>query len=290
MADNTPLADTGERMVPEYHTGKLIYAEHLVRYRAASEFARGKVVMDVASGSGYGSALLAEVAKQVHGFDVSSEAVAYATSRFAAPNLTFSVADATNIPLPDDSIDVVITFETIEHIPDYAAFMQEITRVLKPDGIAIISTPNELEFAEGNHFHLHEFERDEFTSLVKEHFANVDEYFQATWKYVAIDRMSAFETASERSLPLLNLAPINPDQCLYFYFVCSNVAITKSLAPLSALGEHYSDRAIAAKDVSDEIERKRVRDDYERQIADIMNSKSFRFARRLSAVKSRLHL
>ena len=178
MADKVELHDTGERMVPEYHAGMLIYAEHLVRYQVAQKLVAGKVVLDIASGSGYGTAVLAQTAKHVYGFDADSDAVAYATERFGAPNISFQVADAVSIPLEEDSVDVVITFETIEHIQDYEKFMAEIKRVLKPSGLAIVSTPNDLEFAEGNHFHLHEFVKDELLSLVSRYFRNVEEYYQ----------------------------------------------------------------------------------------------------------------
>jgi 2-polyprenyl-3-methyl-5-hydroxy-6-metoxy-1,4-benzoquinol methylase len=290
MADGAALEDSGERMVPEYHKGKLIYAEHLIRYRVVQELARDKVVLDIASGSGYGSAMLAETARRVYGIDASQDAIDYATARYGANNITFTVGDAAQIALDDGSVDMVVTFETIEHIDDYETFISEIKRVLKPNGLAVISTPNDLEFAEGNHFHLHEFERDELMELISKYFSVVDEYYQATWKYVAIDTMAAMQSTSELTRPILNTAPLKPEECLYFYFLCSNVPITQTIPPLSAIGEHYSDRAIHAQALADEAERVRVKNDYERQIAEIVNSRSFKFARRLSGVKARLHL
>jgi SAM-dependent methyltransferase len=243
-ADAThPLTDTGERMVPEFHSGVLIYAEHVTRYRSALPLVEGKVVLDVASGSGYGSQMLASAAAHVYGVDVDADATAYSRAHFGAPNVEFITADATAIPLSDASVDVVVTFETIEHIKDQAAFMAEIKRVLRPGGVALISTPNDREFAEGNHFHLHEFEYDELLAFTRGYFAHVESYFQATWKYVAVGPESALTTEGPMGIPTDNLAPLTREQFLYFYLVCSDEPLTRGIAPTAAVGGHYSERA-----------------------------------------------
>lgn len=153
-AANDKLENDYERMVPEYHEGKLIYAEHVTRYLAAQSVVKDKVVLDIASGSGYGTKILAESAKFVYGVDVNEAAVNYSKKKYASKNIEYLVGDGESIPLKDNSVDVVITFETIEHIKNYSKFLDEVARVLKPDGLAIVSTPNDLEFAEGNHFSL----------------------------------------------------------------------------------------------------------------------------------------
>lgn len=236
------LENDYERMVPEFHSGALIYAEHVTRYLAAKPLVSGKVVLDIASGSGYGARLLAESAAFVYGVDVNDAAVRYSEENFGGPNISYRVGDGTAIPLADDSVDVVITFETIEHIADYRQFMVEVARVLRSDGLAVISTPNDLEFSEGNHFHLHEFEYEELVNLCREHFANVDSYFQSTWKYVAVG--SEDQLDSDLETVVLNLAGKTRDQHLYFYLLCSNRDITEKVDYVGALGEHYSDRKL----------------------------------------------
>lgn len=236
------LRDTGERMIPEFHKGALIYGEHLIRYMSAEKLIKNKTILDIASGSGYGSRLMAQHAKKVYGVDVDKDAVAYAQKHFSKSNIEYKVGDGESIPLEDNSVDVVVTFETIEHIKDYQQFIREVNRVLKPDGIAIVSTPNDLEFAEGNHFHLHEFKYDELYNMLKKDFAFIDSYYQATWKYVALGESKLFEKEGPIDVSTLNLAPLHPDQYLYFYLVCSNKKITEKLDPLAAISAHYSDR------------------------------------------------
>lgn len=239
------LDDDGERMIPAFHRGGLIYAEHLTRYLVAQELVRGKRVLDIASGSGYGSQLLAETAASVIGVDRDERAVAYATATYGgADHLEFRQGDATQIPVEDGSVDVLITFETIEHVEDYRAFMREIDRVLAPEGLAVISTPNDLEFAEGNHFHLHEFVLDELLELVGEHFDHVVPYFQGTWKAVAISTLEELGSEGPLEAPVVNLSPLVTEQLLYFYLLCSRRPVTERVEPLVALGGHYSDRAI----------------------------------------------
>lgn len=246
-AANDKLENDYERMVPEYHEGKLIYAEHVTRYLAAQSVVKDKVVLDIASGSGYGTKILAESAKFVYGVDVNEAAVNYSKKKYASKNIEYLVGDGESIPLKDNSVDVVITFETIEHIKNYSKFLDEVARVLKPDGLAIVSTPNDLEFAEGNHFHLHEFQYDELVSALHKHFKNIDTYFQSTWKYVSIGTED--ELDGEVSGKTLNLTKKTRDQHLYFYLLASNRKISEKVEHIAALGEHYSDRQLHEQDM-----------------------------------------
>jgi ubiquinone/menaquinone biosynthesis C-methylase UbiE len=266
------LEDTGERLVPDFHQGFIGYAEHMTRYLAAVEPCRGKVVLDIASGSGYGSFELAKVADRVIGVDVSEDAVTYAKEHYPADNLEFVVGSGTAIPLEDDSVDVVVTFETIEHIDDYRTFVRELRRVLRPGGLAIVSTPNDLEYEENNHFHLHEFEREELNALLREHFPVIEEYFQATWKYVALDRLEALLADSDRRT--LNLAPITAEQLRYFYVLCSDQPIAYRPQPLGALGEHYSEKAVIALHTDLAAARS--------ELHGVRNSRSYRLAERIA--------
>lgn len=242
------LENDYERMVPEFHKDHLIYAEHITRYLAAKPIIEDKVVLDIASGSGYGTKILAESAKYVYGVDVNETAINYSKKHYSGKNIEYLVGDGESIPLGDASVDIVVTFETIEHIKDYKKFLKEVSRVLKKDGLLILSTPNDIEFAEGNHFHLHEFEYDELVSLVKKYYRNVDSYFQSTWKYVSVG--SERDLNNDVSGMVLNLTKKRRDQHLYFYLLCSNRKITEKIEHIAALGEHYSDRELHERDLN----------------------------------------
>lgn len=309
---NDQLENDYERMVPEFHRNSLIYAEHTTRYEAAVDIVKGKVVLDIASGSGYGTKMLAQTAKYVYGVDVNEVAINYSKRHYNAENIEYVVGDGEEIPLGDKSVDIVVTFETIEHIQDYQKFIKEIRRVLKDDGIAIISTPNDAEFAEGNHFHLHEFEYDELTNLLKEEFSEIDSYFQATWKYVGIDRSDSINHEGYFNTAIQNLAPTDVDKCLYFYLLCSNRKITEVVKPIAALGEHYSDRKMAEdlgkhrdhiyqlekiyKELKNKKENLEKDMEYQRnetvqlreEIEKIKKSKAYAYANRLRTIKHKV--
>ena len=174
MSDATPaLAFTGERFVPGAR-GE-IWIEHWHRYHFAARWAAGKRVLDVACGEGYGSALLARHAAHVTGADISAEAIAHAKGAYAAlANAQFVQAPCTRLPLDDASIDVAVSFETVEHIAEQEEFMAELARVLKPDGVLILSCPNKLEYSDkrghANEFHVKELYRDELAALVAKRF------------------------------------------------------------------------------------------------------------------------
>lgn len=166
------LTFTGERFLPEC-AGEMVY-EHWQRYLIARKYVQGKRVLDVASGEGYGSNLLAASAASVVGVDVSADAVAHATARYGAANLRFIAASCTQIPLPDQSFDVIVSFETIEHITEHETFLREVNRLLKPDGLFVISSPNRPEYSDKtgykNEFHVKELDRAELKSLLDPHF------------------------------------------------------------------------------------------------------------------------
>ena len=170
---------TGERLVTSI---KAIGAvEHLHRYAIACEFIKDKIVLDIASGEGYGSNLLAKNAKQVIGVDISEEAIKHASVKYLKNNLTFKVGSVTDIPLPDKSIDICVSFETLEHIYEQEEMIKEIHRVLKTDGILIISTPERSNYGDigvNNHFHVKELYFNEFQSLLKKTFKNIVCYQQ----------------------------------------------------------------------------------------------------------------
>ncbi len=245
-----PSFDISERMVPEFHKGHSIYGEHFIRYEATQEIVSGKIVLDIASGSGYGTKMIARSAKKVFGVDVSAESIEYAKQHFGSKNIEYICGDGESIPLADASVDVVVSFETIEHIKDYKTFMKEVSRVLKKDGLLLLSTPNDLEFAEGNHYHLHEFEEAELTDLIKQHFKNVKMYFQGDWVYSALLPAKRMSVESETTFPLptLQLAPKDPKNYLYFYALCSNRTITETVPEIGAFSEHWSARQIQEKD------------------------------------------
>ncbi len=129
MTNTLSLAMTGERFIPGM-TG-IIELEHLHRYALAMTLSKGKRVLDAASGEGYGSNLLASVAESVTGIDISFEAIGHAKQRYSAKNLEFRQGNCANLPIDDCSIDLVVSFETIEHHDQHEEMMREFVRVLR---------------------------------------------------------------------------------------------------------------------------------------------------------------
>lgn len=173
--DRAPLPWTGERYVPEL--GGDIGLEHVHRYLLARHLATDKVVLDLASGEGYGSALLSEVAERVIGIDIAPDVIAHARKQYRRKNLVFEQGSCSAVPLPDASVDLIVSFETLEHISEHEQMMRECRRVLKPGGVLCISSPDRHEYTEvlgtKNPYHAKELTTDGFAALLRDHFSEV---------------------------------------------------------------------------------------------------------------------
>jgi O-antigen biosynthesis protein len=180
---------TGEFFVPDEKFKKLsedreLAIEHLQRYNSILSVVAGKDVLDIASGEGYGSYLLAQKANKVVGVDINSELIAYASGKYKKNNLSFQEGNVISIPLNDASVDVVVSFETLEHVSkeNQVKFIQEAGRVLKKDGVLVISTPNKENYSDRfgftNSFHVHELDEPSFAALLRQTFRQVELFSQ----------------------------------------------------------------------------------------------------------------
>lgn len=187
--DNSEQIFTGERFVPGIEDTQL-ELEHFQRYYSVLPLVKGKVVVDAACGEGYGSSILASVAKSVVGIDINEDAVQRAKDKYGTQlNLSYMVESIAELSLEDKSVDVLVSFETIEHVSEelQQQFLCQIARVLKDDGILIMSTPNKAIYSDlrnyHNEFHVKEFYKDEFLTFLYQKFENVllyDQYFEVT--------------------------------------------------------------------------------------------------------------
>jgi SAM-dependent methyltransferase len=171
---------TGERFIPGV-SGE-IEAEHFHRYLLAAKIAAGRDVLDIACGEGYGSHVLAGVARSVVGVDIAIDAIDHARKTYLAPNLSFTHSACAPLPLVDDSVDLVVSFETIEHHDQHEAMIREFRRVLRPGGLVIISSPNRPEYdktlSKPNPHHVKELDFYEFADLLSTFFQNTLFYAQ----------------------------------------------------------------------------------------------------------------
>jgi hypothetical protein len=176
----TALTWTGERLTTET-TGQ-VEIEHLHRYFFARSLSRGLDVLDVASGEGYGTALLAQVAKSVVGVEIDAETVKHATAAYSTSNIEFRQGDARRIPCADASFDMVVSFETLEHFYEHDQFIAEVHRVLRPGGTLIVSSPERDVYSPAggtpNPYHVHELTHAEFNTLMRSNFKHVSLYAQ----------------------------------------------------------------------------------------------------------------
>lgn len=237
------LEFTGERFTPE--CVREIWYEHWHRYAFAMALAKGKRVLDAACGEGYGSNLLASVADEVVGVDVSIEAIEHARSAYAGrENLQFEQSDAAELNFPDGHFDVVVSFETLEHLHAQEALVAGFARVLAADGVLLISSPDKHTYSDvsgfRNEFHVRELYRDELLALLSPHFRHVRLYGQkllfqsALWSLDGSGDGHALQTASGQGQAIVSGLDYAP---MYFIAACSRSSLPASLPASSWFGD-----------------------------------------------------
>lgn len=218
---NTPI----ERIDLQTTENLEVVLEHIHRYRSVLDIVEGKTVLDAACGTGYGTKLLSERAKKVVGIDIDAEVVKH-LQKEEMEKVSFACMPVEAMTFADNSFDVVVSFETIEHIEETAqkAFLAEVRRVLKPGGCLIISTPNVDVLKETfkdyyNPFHVKELTRVEFFALLSQYFKYTQEYYQNVVEASCI-------SSTVESVPS---NPIKADSGKYLIAVCSDQALPEKL-------------------------------------------------------------
>lgn len=225
MSDEA-LAFTGERFTPE--CVREIWYEHVHRYAFAQPLAAGKRVLDAACGEGYGSHLLAGVAESVTGVDIDEATVAHARRRYGNQgNLDFRVGDVTALTdLPEAGFDLITCFETLEHVQAQEALIEGFARLLAPDGLLLVSSPDKAEYSDrrgfDNPYHVRELYRDQLQALLGRHFPHVRLWgqkllFQSVLWPVEDDAGEATAVTERRG----ELAPGLGYPPLYYLALCS---------------------------------------------------------------------
>lgn len=223
------IKSTGERL--EFFDFSDVTVEHLHRYAIANEFVKNKKVLDIASGEGYGSFLLSKEASYVIGVDIDKETIENSNYKYKKENLIFLVGSADNIPIENNSIDIVISFETIEHLDKHLEMFAEIKRVLKPDGILIMSSPDKKYYSDipefKNKFHVKELYFEEFKLLTQKHFKNSFFYFQKAYNLNSyVSDLPIFENMIIYSGDFNNIIK-NTNEPLYNIVIASDNQINK---------------------------------------------------------------
>ena len=229
-----------ERYVPGTWS-KIAEYEHVPRYALAKDVVKGKTVLDFGCGTGYGAAKLATQAASVTGLDIDTAAIRWASATHRNDNLKFVCLADLGASLPAASFDVVTCFEMIEHV-DHAtqkALIASFARLLKPDGVMLISTPNPetTKLYGANPYHIREMNEAELHDLVSPHFSALQILRQHVRAGVTFELGD--NNAALRSSFISEAHSTSPDTALAFIAVCGQA----SLAP-HQLASVFFDRGV----------------------------------------------
>ncbi|MCK4736579.1 MAG: sulfatase-like hydrolase/transferase [Methanophagales archaeon] len=232
---------TGERYLPFVDpeiSGAEIHYEHLHRYAFAAQFVKGKKVLDFASGEGYGSYMLSKEAELVIGVEIDEKTVKHASSSYISDNLEFIQGSILKVPIEGEKMfDAIICFEAIEHVEEHEVLMKEVKRLLRDDGIFIVSSPNKKVYTDDpdyhNPFHLKELYFDEFKKLLNNYFTNTNFFGQRVytasnlWCLTSREAPNYSEFMIEKGDNEFFFSDGNQKVPLYFIAVASNADLNE---------------------------------------------------------------
>ena len=202
-----PLCHIPERIVPG-RTNRAETADHMARYGFAADRAQG-ATLDLGAGVGYGAAIIAtgQSVDLVIAFDISSDALAFGKNSYG-DTISFVTGDAGALPFSEHSLDSIVCLEAIEHVPDANKVLREIARVLRPEGLLIISTPNKwatspLSKRPINPYHVREWYPGRFKELVSRYFV-IEDVVGQSWHSVALTWRALNRTMRSRVKEVLS--------------------------------------------------------------------------------------
>lgn len=242
---------TGERFVLGKADGE-IETEHLHRYNAVLELASGKNVLDIACGEGFGTAILARKAASVWGVDISDEAIAYARQKYEKYNLKYKQGSVESLDFDDDLFDMIVSFETIEHVEELVQdkFLKEASRVLKKNGILVISTPDKYLYTDlpnhRNPYHIKEFYYSEYKDFLEKNFKYVDFYNQNVGNYGLIVKRN---DKLREGIKLIN-GEDSLKEGRFIIAICSNEEISKDIS-INSIYENKTKKEVVVSDEDD---------------------------------------
>lgn len=158
---------TGERTLPGIPDERYWFERHVVAYDfALGLVADGAVVLDAGCGEGYGLPMLANAgAARAIGVDLEPAVVEHVAATYGSdPRIEVHCAELMALPLPDDEVDLVTSFQVIEHLHDIDGYLASLRRVTRPGGRVLIATPNRLTFTPGSDTPINPFHTREFTA------------------------------------------------------------------------------------------------------------------------------
>jgi SAM-dependent methyltransferase len=214
-----------ERIVPsELRPGEVSGVEtlalHVARYDFAARFVQPGRLLDIACGSGYGTALLADAHPAVHciGVDINEPAIEHATQAYARPNVRYVVMDAMHFGNEQDvgdRFDTIVSLETIEHLPNPVEFVARLATLLRPGGRIIASVPV-TPSVDANPHHLTDFTESSIRKLFRAHLLVEIAHFRQVQPYDPLAILMRRELRSE-----------DIRRCLIGYYLTHPTAILK---------------------------------------------------------------
>lgn len=168
------MSETVERVVPGELSWEAFGLEHQQRYEFFNSFYSGKKVLDSACGSGYGSYHISNFgASSVLGIDISETSISLSKKKYKNSNLEFRETDCSDLRILKEKFDVIVSFETLEHLTDPRLFIKSASEILNPGGFFICSTPNKTRLSGAGHinkYHLNELNYADFYKAMTDYF------------------------------------------------------------------------------------------------------------------------
>jgi SAM-dependent methyltransferase len=208
--------------------------QHLTVYKYIANKSKGKTVLDLGCGTGYGAEIIAEKARTVHAIDIDLSTIERNIKRKKSSKIHYECADITRCSL-NHTYSVILALQVIEHLTEPDELLKTVVKAMAPNSVFYLTTPNRItQSYNENPFHYKEYSAAEIKKILSSYFQNVKIYgVKGNAAVKEFERSRRKSIQKVFSFDILRIRRVVPRLIRQYLFILATYILRRKI--------HYSD-------------------------------------------------